>query len=272
MKGVIVPLYSYPGPSLEYTREKHGEGTHYGIYDWHLAAQMKKQFPQLNLIAIVNPDSGPGSGEDALFTKGIEFLQDAGVIVVGYVSTKYAGMNASIGQAKHPASLVKKDLQKWYSFYPRIDGIFFDEMARGFDPSIIEYYHSLSRIARSRNALIIMNPGTSIDFRWFKRNVADIFITWERDYYPQIEEIFPNEEEQRLVHESGVETGCLVMGNPYNRHTVKWVLKPHFDWIYVTPEPLDPDPWKRIDPQVMQRLCRLQSKPLSRFQSRLRNL
>lgn len=97
--GIMVPLYTYPG------------GT------WDTVIETKNDHPGVPIVAIVNPASGPGGSRDSNYVSGIVELKDAGVIVLGYVSTAYAGRSLDS---------VRGDIDRWGSWYD-VDGIFFDE-------------------------------------------------------------------------------------------------------------------------------------------------
>ena len=100
--GVIIPLYTYPTDLT-----------------WNLVVQAKTTHPSVPIIAIINPNSGPGTAIDSNFVSGIKKLQNAGVIVLGYVYTRYAA---------RAIATVEADLdfdKNWYN----VDGMNFHEMA-----------------------------------------------------------------------------------------------------------------------------------------------
>lgn len=73
-------------------------------------------------IAIVNPNSGPHTEQLSYIADAIEVCQEEGQNVIGYVSTQYGARSMAA---------VKTDIDRYYSFYSTIDGIFLDEMASG---------------------------------------------------------------------------------------------------------------------------------------------
>src|SRR5205809_454505 len=73
----------------------------------------------VTLLAVINPNSGPGRSEDPNYVQGIKNLQAAGVVVLGYVSTGYGRL--SLSKVESQVSSYKN----WYS----VNGIFFDGMA-----------------------------------------------------------------------------------------------------------------------------------------------
>jgi hypothetical protein len=69
----MIPLYTHPT-----------DGT------WAAVIRAKKAYPDVPFVAIINPDSGPGTSQDQNYESGIKDLQAAGVVVLGYVTTGYA--------------------------------------------------------------------------------------------------------------------------------------------------------------------------------------
>ena len=89
--GLIIPLYTYPTDLT-----------------WNLVVQAKTTHPSVPIIAIINPNSGPGTAIDSNFVSGIKKLQNAGVIVLGYVYTRYAA---------RAIATVKADLDFYKNWY-----------------------------------------------------------------------------------------------------------------------------------------------------------
>jgi hypothetical protein len=129
--GVMIALYTYPDST------------------WTAVAQAKLAHPSVPVVAIINPNNGPGSSRDANYVSGIQELHNAGVVVLGYDATGYAS---------NSASSVKSLMNTWKSLYT-IDGIFFDEMANWSGPE--SYYSDLTSYAKSLGyTMTVGNPGT----------------------------------------------------------------------------------------------------------------
>ncbi len=129
--GVMIALYTYPGST------------------WDVVAQAKLAHPSVPIVAIINPNNGPGSSRDANYVSGIQELHNAGIVVIGYDATGYAS---------NSASSVKSVMNTWKSLY-NIDGIFFDEMANWSGPE--SYYSGLTSYAKSLGyTMTVGNPGT----------------------------------------------------------------------------------------------------------------
>lgn len=129
--GVMIALYTYPGST------------------WDVVANAKLAHPSVPVVAIINPNNGPGSSRDPNYVSGIQELHAAGIVVLGYDATGYAS---------NSASSVKSVMNTWKSLY-NIDGIFFDEMANWSGEE--SYYSGLTSYAKSLGyTMTVGNPGT----------------------------------------------------------------------------------------------------------------
>ena len=132
--GVVVPLFAYPTAPI-----------------WQSVIQDKLANPTIPMVAVVNPDNGPGYFQDPVYVQAIDSLRSAGIIVIGYVYTSYGARSQSDVLANI------NSYRQWYN----INGIFFDEMANveGYE----SYYSALSNYAKSLGYTITVgNAGTGI--------------------------------------------------------------------------------------------------------------
>jgi Spherulation-specific family 4 len=131
--GTIVPLYTYPGDA-----------------SWTAIIGARLAHPSVRVVAIVNPNSGPGASRDAAFTTGIGRLLAADIQVIGYVATGYAS---------HSVASMEAAIDTWRTSYPNIGGIFFDEQSdKAADAA---YYRTLSEYAKAHGLpYTVGNPGT----------------------------------------------------------------------------------------------------------------
>src|SRR5688572_2010115 len=95
--GILVPAYFGPGAQ------------------WSALNRAAERVP---LIAIMNPNNGPGAVKNNNYAGAINALKGSKGRVIGYVHTSYT---------KRAAEEVRRDIDRYYSFYD-IDGIFIDEM------------------------------------------------------------------------------------------------------------------------------------------------
>jgi hypothetical protein len=157
--GLIVPLYAYPTNPT-----------------WNALIQAKESDPDVPIIAIINPDSGPGSSSDPTYVAGIASLQSAGISVVGYVPTGYASVSLSTVEAS------ATEYKAWY----HVNGLFFDQMSNS--PSEAGYYSSASLYAASIGlGLTIGNPGTSVPSTFV--GAVSILVIYESPGFPSVSTI-----------------------------------------------------------------------------------
>jgi len=137
--GLIVPLYTYPT-----------DGT------WTAIIQAKTAHPTVPIVAVINPNSGPGTSKSTDYATGITNLQGAGVTVIGYVPTGYGTASYS------PLPNVEKQIDDYVTWYPTIEGIFFDEMSG--DAGEASYYQSLATYVGAKGAskITVGNPGANV--------------------------------------------------------------------------------------------------------------
>ena len=128
------------------------------------------------VVAIANPASGPGTVAQTSYTNAITSLQSNQGRVVGYVDTSYATRSLAI---------VKADIDSWFSFFPSINGIFFDQVSNTNDNTKIVYYQTLYNYVKSKRTsslLVVHNPGTATLESYLVYNsarVSDIICTFE---------------------------------------------------------------------------------------------
>ena len=118
-------------------------------------------------IAVMNPDSGPGTAQDPNYVSAVKAAQAHGITVVGYVYTSYATRSLSA---------VEADVNDYYSWYG-VNGIFFDEAST--DCANSSYYATLNAFVKAKGgtARTILNPGTQTNSCYV--GDADVLLTFE---------------------------------------------------------------------------------------------
>src|SRR2546425_10363995 len=135
--GLAIPLYTYPCFTATQCT-------------WTTVIQARQAYPSVPLLAVINPNSGPGRTKDPNYVQGIKNLQDAGVVVLGYVWTGYG--RVSLSKVESQVSSYKN----WYT----VNGIFFDGMA--YITGKEGYYSTLNSYVKSLGMTYTMgNPGTT---------------------------------------------------------------------------------------------------------------
>ena len=145
---LLVPAYFYPaGP---------------GLRAWQ---RLMEAASKIKIVAIANPNSGPGDQCNADYYLILQAARDRGMRVVGYVSTGY-------GRRRLPE--VKLEIDRWVEFYPQINGFFFDQQST--EARDVAFYTVIRDYARQKikDALVINNPGAVCDETYFAQAASDV--------------------------------------------------------------------------------------------------
>jgi hypothetical protein len=145
---VLVPAYFYPAGA--------------GAKLWSVLLRSSAEAP---IVAIVNPNSGPGQNADPNYVNLINQAQKTRITLIGYVHTSYG---------KRALGNVQSDVDQWLKLYPGIQGIFVDEQASGAD--ILDYYTALYKYIKQnpKLGLVVSNPGTVCDEGYLSRPTTDV--------------------------------------------------------------------------------------------------
>lgn len=132
--GLLIPLFIYPTTTST----------------WSSIAALPAAYPNVPVIAIVNPANGVGASKDLNYVAAINSLKSSGVITIGYITTGYGSI---------PLQSVKTSIDLWKSYYG-VTGIFLDAMA--YTPGSESYYQSIESYAKGTDGMniVIGNPGT----------------------------------------------------------------------------------------------------------------
>jgi hypothetical protein len=80
--------------------------------------QAKLAYPVVPIIAVINPEGGPGSWIDPSLTAEVKSMQSAGITVLGYVTTSWGTRSTSS---------IEADMLTYHNWYG-VNGIYLDEM------------------------------------------------------------------------------------------------------------------------------------------------
>ena len=130
---LLVPAYFYPA----------GDGQ----LAWK---ELVKSAAKAPIVAIVNPDSGPGKKVDPNYTQIFRLRKDSRLTLIGYVTLSYA---------KRPLGDVKADIDRWLELYPDVQGIFFDEQPSGAEHVGFVQECSMHALSRIPKGVLVSNPG-----------------------------------------------------------------------------------------------------------------
>jgi hypothetical protein len=147
-QSMAVPAYFYPG--------------RYWTQMTHAGSALR--------IAVMNPNSGPGTAPDPHYVSAVHAAQAAGITVVGYVYTEWGARSLSAVEAEVDA------YYRWYG----VNGMFFDQASTSCAHS--SYYGTLNAFVKAKGgtARTILNPGTQTSQCYVSE--ADILLTFEGSY------------------------------------------------------------------------------------------
>lgn len=238
--GLLVPMYVYPA-NIHKNRA------------FNRLIDLKRRYETVPIWVIVNPASGPGKQVDDNYTKAIDRLLGAGCVVLGYLTTSYG---------KRPAADVQKDIDRWLTMYPRLQGIFFDEMIYKDSAEGARYQAALSQYAHDAGCWpTIANPGTDTPGRYFAAGAADVIVIHEGGSWPK-EERLKGDYFGGYADYPPFTRAILVYSQPKIDRDAIRMMRKYVRWIYVTEneyrqdDPKASDPWDRLSKHI-EEICSL---------------
>lgn len=149
---IVVPAYFFPSTGGDWDR-------------------MNAAAAEVPLTAIMNPNSGPGSVQNASYTNAVGSLRQAGGKVIGYVASGYGN---------RPLDQVLAEIDTYENWYD-IDGIFLDEMSNTSDSATLDFYEAIYSHTKNTNAgwELMGNPGTATQEAYLTRPTADRLMVFE---------------------------------------------------------------------------------------------
>jgi hypothetical protein len=204
--GIMVALYFNPQSIL-----------------WDSLIDLKRQYPNVNVLAVINPHNGPGDFKDTTYATEVLKLQSAGITVLGYTFTNYG---------QRGINLIFQDINK-YTLWYNVDGIFFDEVANYGQE---KYLKTLDDYANAKGASFTMgNPGTDIPPSYI--GIMDNYIIYENKGLPDLNAI--EERYSELNKRDFSVTSYGVMNFDSNYITA---LSEFIQYIYITNDDM-PNPY-----------------------------
>lgn len=223
--GVLAPLYAPPDDR-----------------SWSDLVSSSLRFPRVRVVAVVNPQNGPGAAPDPAFVTGIQRLQEAGIAVLGYTATDYG---------RRSEAEVLEDVRRYRTWYPRMNGVFFDE--QGNTPGGEQYYAALTAAAKARGfGLVVANPGTDSLASYVP--TADVLVIHGAPGLPRLDLL------ERWAREHGPARFAAV---PYAVPMIDplWVeaARPSVGFLFVTDD-VQPNPWDTLPPYLLDLLAMLSAR------------
>jgi Spherulation-specific family 4 len=213
--GILVPAYFDPAG---------------GLWD-----ELNFAASRVPLVAIMNPNNGPGTRRNANYATAVDSLRAAGGRVIGYVYTSYTVRDTNV---------VTADIDRYFSFYA-VDGIFIDEMTNDATTSHLNYYAALYQYIQRQgtNLVVVGNPGINTQEIYLTRPAADVLITFESNTgYPAlvVDGWVTRHLAQQFSHLPYNIASAATMTNSINL-----AVSRNAGWIYVTDDTLS-NPWDTL--------------------------
>ncbi len=196
------------------------------------------------VIAVINPDDGPGWRKDNFIAGKVAALKAAGAKIAGYIATEYTSLSLSDAKAAMDSYI------KWYG----VNGFFLDEMSDS--PGKVNYYRSIKGYAAGKGRSIVGNPGTKAPAAL--ANVTDVVINYEDPYsrgfggfvQPSWAAAVPATRCGAIVYSAG---GNLMTA------IIDRAITQRCGWIYVT-DKNEPDPFGSMASYLATEVAYLKSK------------
>jgi hypothetical protein len=215
---ILVPLYIYPQLIN-------------GRSNWSPLVEAAKKVP---VVAIINPNSGPGGKPNTDYAQALKLLQQGGVKTIGYVATNYG---------KRSIEQVKADIDLYNNHFS-VQGIFLDEGAS--DPTHLNHYAEIYRYIKSKKKLqqVVINPGNQIDEAYLSKPVADQAVVFEN-----AGKEWPNYQPSAYVKKYAPQRFALMLHNVPDRDKLKnyidLAVQRNIGYLYITNDS-DSNPWDSL--------------------------
>lgn len=232
-RGLYVPFYVYPTVSaLE-----------------PLLAASRFLRGSASVVAVLNPNSGPGTSTNSDYVTAMKLCRGAGAFTLGYVRTDYAN------EVNTDMSEIKLEIDRWYDYYsengePLFDGIFMDETSNLAADA--PYYKEIYEYVRSKHpdAYCDANCGVNAPEILSEQGKSfDLICTWESSEYPLESEALTSVSKEYDARHRVV----LVHSRDTFDGTTFDQLTNWFGYVYVTHDTIfdglgDPteDPWNEL--------------------------
>jgi hypothetical protein len=243
-RGLILPAYFYPNnPYTDPTCAR--------------LLGLIRQYSDVPFLVAVNPDDGPGTVWDGNWAAWIKLLQAAGAIVLGYVSTTYAGTIAPF----RTEAQVKADVDQWLTLYSAtpVNGIFLDEQTNDAVASSIALYVEYTDYCHSKSLYpVVGNPGANSVGANFSARTADIVIVHENPPWADtatMETAMAGAYVDGHIDYSPTLRAALIYSaaNPLDTFFYRKLLR-YVRFVYVTDDVL-PNPWDSLSPLLEETLA-----------------
>jgi hypothetical protein len=237
--GLLIPMYIYPA-------DIYTNATYNALID------LAKQYHEVPMHVILNPDSGPGSGGiDGNYTVAIKRLQGAGIKVYGYVHCSYATIALSTVQAVIAA---------WQTRYPGIDGIFLDEMPS--DAGSVAYVKALKEAAAvCAFPVMIGNAGAVSPYHYLYMDACavDVIVAHESNVVPTEADLKGDMENGYMSYDYH-SRGALMYAQPSFNSALFNMVSKYVGMLYITDAAAGWAVWNTISAYMTSMLSTLAAR------------
>lgn len=197
---------------------------------------------------IANPNSGPQAERNPDYAYQIDLATGAGLKVMAYISTRYAGK---------PVEEVKTEVVTYLEQYPKLSGIFLDEGVNGWGDQAGQeaYYQEIYDWFKADypSLIVAVNPGSLTTPSMVP--AADILMTFEHDAasYLTMEGLNPDYY-RKAPRNKFWHVVYGVTSEEIARQVIEKAKTLHVGHLYLTDKPLDPNPYGGLPAEWLWKL------------------
>ncbi len=202
-----------------------------GSTAWDTIIRAKNANPSCPIAVVINPaGSGAGSSTNSSWNDLINRLRTAGVIVLGWVDTNFASIDESD---------VQSAINAWKSYYPQVDGIFFQSMSN--QTAHQTYYDHLHNYARIGFSTTCGNAKTTVPTGFLNGGTTDVVIVWDNSGLDPVDSTYS----QYNIMENNT-LGVSAFGVPVLN--TAWIsqMAQYVGWVFMTPDGSDSAPYDSL--------------------------
>lgn len=188
---------------------------------WDTIITAKNANPDCPIAVVVNVSgTGAGTSTNSSWNTLINRLRTAGIIVLGWVDTNFAAVSEANVQAA---------IDSWVSFYPQIDGIFFQSMSN--QTANQTYYDNLHNYVRFTKGLSTTcgNAKTTVPTGFLNGGTTDVVIVWDGSGLDPVDSTYS----QYNAMENNT-LGVSAFGVPSLNTTWISQMAQYVGWVYMT--------------------------------------
>lgn len=192
---------------------------------WDTLITAKQTYKNVPIAVIINIDGGAGSSTNSSWNLLINRLRSNNIIVLGYVNTNSAQDDVN--------TVVIPTINAWDSYYPQIDGIFFDNLAIQDTTANKTYYQTAAIHAKTKFDVTVGNckvAANVVEDKWSGGQVSiDTFVVWDGGRLDAVDTSY-----SKYQHLPNYEVAVMAWGIP--ALDTSWIgqMAQYMGWIYTT--------------------------------------